>query len=264
MSEDGWFKVARGWRKHPLFGDDPLSKGEAWLWLIENACHAPRQFDAMGTVITVERGQIATSVRRLAEAWKWSKSSVDRFLARLKTGTGDGPMIGTEVGTGQMVITICNYEKYQGGRKSAGTPDGTQGGTHDGTLLGQQRDTNKELNNSLPIGRGAEAPNPIDLKAMVFASGRKLLTDGGTDPKHAGGIVGRWRKTHGDAVILDLLARCQAERPEVPLEWMQAALRSTSPDGQGSRQGSFFNDRRGSERPFYEVVAERRKTGAGA
>lgn len=262
MSDDGWFKVARGWRNHPLFGDDPLSKGEAWLWLIENACHTPRKFDALGTIITVERGQLATSVRRLAEAWKWSKSSVDRFLARLKTGTGDGPMIGTEVGTGQMVITICNYEKYQGGRKSAGTPAGTEGGTPSGTLLGQERDTNKEGNNSLPNGRGAEAPSAIDLKAMVFASGRQVLKASGHSDREAGSILGRMRKTHTDAVILDVLARCEAERPEVPLEWIQAALSRTRADGAASRQGSFFNNNRGSERPFYEVVAERRATGA--
>src|SRR3546814_6268862 len=68
------------------------------------------------------------------------------------------------------------------------------------------------------------------------------------------------RKTYSDAVILDVLARCEAERPEVPLEWIQAALSRTRADGAAPRQGSFFNNNRGSERPFYEVVAERSRS----
>jgi hypothetical protein len=256
MSDDGWFKVKRGWRNNALFGDEPLSKAEAWLWLVENACHKAKLFDASGTIITVERGQLATSVRRLAEAWKWPKSTVDRFLTRLKTGTGDGPMIGTEVGTGQLVITICNYAKYQDGPQRSGTPIGTGSGTPDGTATGQQRDTNKEGNNSVPNGTGDEPPNPMDLKAMVFSSGRKILTDSGVDPKQAGGIIGRWRQKHSDAAVLDALARCQAEQPEVPLEWIAATLRRSG------RQGSFFGSNGGSERPYHEIVAERHKLGA--
>lgn len=255
MSDDSWFKVARGWRSNPLFGDDPLSKGEAWLWLIEHARHAATKFDAAGTIITVDRGQLATSLRRLAEAWKWSKSSVDRFLSRLKTGTGDGPMIETDIGTGQIVITICNYEKYQGGRAKSGTASGTPVGTASGTDVGQQRDTNKEGNKSFPNGKGDEPPKAMDLKAMVFASGRQILIDGGTDPKHVGGIIGRWRQKHTDAAVIDVLARCQAEQPEVPLEWISAAL------NRGGKQGSFFNNG-GSERPYHEVVAERHRLGA--
>src|SRR3546814_12478834 len=72
------------------------------------------------------------------------------------------------------------------------------------------------------------------------------------------------RKTYSDAVILDVLARCEAERPEVPLEWIQAALSRTRADGAAPRQGSFFNNNRASERPFYEVFAEPSNTGATA
>lgn len=262
MKDDGWFVVARGWRSNPLFGDEPLSKGEAWLWLIENARHSPSRYDASGTIIVVERGQIATSVRRLAEAWKWSKSSVDRFLTRLKTGTGDGPMIGTDVGTGQLVITICNYEKYQGERKSGGTPYGTGSETPSGTLLGQERDTNKQGNNTIPYGMGDEPPKPIDLKAMVFSAGRQILKASGHDDRQAGSIIGMWRKTYSDSTVMDVLARCDAERPEVPLEWITKALQATRGNSAGSRQGSLFNGNGGTERPYHEVVASRRRTGA--
>src|SRR3546814_11456724 len=85
---------------------------------------------------------------------------------------------------------------------------------------------------------------------MVFASGRQILKASGHSDREAGSIVGRMRKTYSDAVILDVLARCEAERPEVPLEWIQAALSRTRADGAAPRQGSFFNNNRGSERTF--------------
>lgn len=90
---------------------------------------------------------------------------------------------------------------------------------------------------------------------MVFSSGRQILTESGVDPKQAGGIIGRWRQKHTDAAVIDVLARCQAEQPEVPLEWISAAL------SRGTKQGSFFNNG-GSERPYHEVVAERHRLGA--
>src|SRR3546814_16903924 len=86
--------------------------------------------------------------------------------------------------------------------------------------------------------RGADAPTAIDLKAMVFASGRQILKASGHSDREAGSIVGRMRKTYSDAVILDVLARCEAERPEVPLEWIQAALSRTRAAGAAPRQGT--------------------------
>src|SRR3546814_4574343 len=77
----------------------------------------------------------------------------------------------------------------------------------------------------------ADAPTAIDLKPMVFASGRQILKASGHSDREAGSIVGRMRKTYSDAVILDVLARCEAERPEVTLEWIQAALSRSRADG---------------------------------
>ena len=33
----GWFRTQRDIFKHPMWEDDPLSKREAWMWLIANA-----------------------------------------------------------------------------------------------------------------------------------------------------------------------------------------------------------------------------------
>lgn len=137
MSELGVFAVDRGVFDHPLLANDqPYSRREAWLWLVSEAAWKPRTVGRAGAVIELERGQLAHSIRFMAEAWGWSKSSVDRFLTRLKTGT----MIETDAGTGVVVITICNYDAYQ--RVSLPDRDSTRDEQRDtsGTAPGQTKD----------------------------------------------------------------------------------------------------------------------------
>lgn len=133
---------------HPLFAGDTSRLG-AWMWLVAKACWKPTRFNVGGKTITLERGQYCCSIRDLADAWGWSKSTVDRFLTRLKTET----MIETHSGTGRLVITICNYAKYQDMNDDSGTDDGT----HSGTAAGQQRDIKEQGNKGTTISSEAKA-----------------------------------------------------------------------------------------------------------
>ena len=126
----GWIKLHRGWMDNPALGTP--ERKIAWLWLIENACWKETKVDIKGRTHTLERGQMTYSIRYLSDAWGWSKTSVERFLDRLKTET----MIGTASGTGQNVLTICNYAKYQDSDEQGGTASGTESGTG----AGQERD----------------------------------------------------------------------------------------------------------------------------
>lgn len=158
MSELGVFAVDRAVFSHPLLTTgEPFSRREAWLWLISEAAWKPRKVGRIGAVIELERGQLAHSVRFIADAWGWSKSSVDRFLTRLKTGT----MIGTSTGTGLLVITICNYDAYQ--RLGLPDRDSNRDAERDtsGTAAGQTRNIQsiKEEDMSEPAG-GSDAPKP--------------------------------------------------------------------------------------------------------
>jgi hypothetical protein len=137
MSERGVFALDRGWFDHPQFADEPFTEREAWAWLIAEAAWRTRKRRVGSIVVELKRGQLAASIRFLAERWKWSKSRVERFLKRLKTGT----MIGTDTGTGVLVITLCNYDKYQ----RVSLPGGTECGTEDGTTAGQQRDKREDI-----------------------------------------------------------------------------------------------------------------------
>jgi hypothetical protein len=109
--------IARDLWADTAFADEPFSEREAWVWMICEASWKRREKRIGGTVVETERGQFAASVRFMAEAFKWSKSRVHRFLDRLK----NRDMIGTASGTGILVVTIRNYDKYQSGAEASGT-----------------------------------------------------------------------------------------------------------------------------------------------
>src|SRR5689334_10600758 len=109
MSERGVFAVDRGVFDHDCFADEPFTEREAWMWLIGEAAWKPRGRRIGAVNVSLERGQLAASVRFLADRWRWSKSAVARFLGRLK----NRDMIETASGTGISIITICKYDEYQ-------------------------------------------------------------------------------------------------------------------------------------------------------
>jgi len=135
------YSLKRGWQEHPLFGKEPYSRRDAWCWLIENARFRDGRANVSGKVIPLRRGQLSFSVRFLAQKWRWDKGRVERFLKRLKTEA----MIETHNETGQNIITICNYDKYQLIPNYAET----QSETGNGTQTGQGRDGSGTKKNTL-------------------------------------------------------------------------------------------------------------------
>lgn len=274
----GFVALHRIATEHPLFAAD-VGRFGAWCWMVAKACWRPTRFNVSGKVIMLERGQLCYSVRDLADAWGWSKSAVDRFLTRLKTET----MIETQSGTGRLVITICNYERYQDRSDSTGTPSGTPSGT----AAGQQRDIKEQGNKRTKVSEeanassGADAPQPeepvgrtdlfgsppgptaADVQKAIFATGRSILKAAGHDDRHAGSIIGRWRKQYGDPAVLTALSRCQVEQPEVPVEWVTKALQHqenrSSGGSHANRSGGYHRE---TTRETGERIAARLAAGA--
>jgi hypothetical protein len=140
MSERGVFAVDRGIWDHPLFASrEPLSRREAWLWLISEASWKPRVKRVGSAAIELMRGQLAHSIRFIAEAWCWPKSNVARFLGSLKSET----MIDTKTVHGVSVVTICKYDEYQ----RVSLPDRDSFGTATGTAVGQSWDKQEDIKN---------------------------------------------------------------------------------------------------------------------
>lgn len=132
--------VERSIFSHDIFADEPFTEREAWLWLVMEAAWKPRRVRLKSNLISIERGQLTSSLRFMAERWKWGKNKVARFLKILAE---DG-MILVDCGTAQNVITICNYDKYQSIEQYRGTEAGQTRDT-DGTVAGRRRDKQEHL-----------------------------------------------------------------------------------------------------------------------
>lgn len=224
---DGWTRQYRKRFDNPLWKKEVYCRGRAWDWLVEYACHTPVQIDFNGKIIYLKRGQLSYSVRFLGKRWKWSKSTVDRFLTRLKTGTGDGPMIETDTGTGQLIITICNYSIYQPIKEDVGTASETVAGTPVGTGAGQARDKEEDLEDkkksSVSSLRSDTGAPP--LSEIIFGQGLKFLCKSGVPERQARSVLGKWRKVHGDEKLLAALGKAQREGALDPVAFCEGVFR---------------------------------------
>jgi DNA-binding transcriptional regulator YhcF (GntR family) len=173
---------------HRVLFDHPLFRGRsdwagAFIWMIAEAAWQPRSVRISGWTIKLRRGQLAHSIRYMAQAWGWSKSRVDRFLECLKNEA----VIETQNGTGMNVITICNYSKYQDKKASTGTRGGTQSGTRPGherdkanKETKKQEDKKEESKKERPahISRGTPLPDDWQPSADDLAyAGRLGITE---------------------------------------------------------------------------------------
>lgn len=120
----GTVNVSRGLFDDTAFKAEPMTEREAFLWLVMEARWKAGEKRIGSEVFTLERGQLAVSVRFLASAWQWTKSRTDRYLSRLQSAE----MIQREIGTAAQTITICNYDKYQGERDTSRDSGGTRAG----------------------------------------------------------------------------------------------------------------------------------------
>lgn len=144
MIDDGWYKMHRGWMDHPALRDN--DDRVAWIWLIEHAAFDRTTINISGQPINLERGELSYSIRYMAEALSVSKKKVETMLARFEKWELIGKKKGTAWGTGQGIISICNYSQYQGELTNRGQLRGQQGDSK-GTNKKELR--NKELRNVL-------------------------------------------------------------------------------------------------------------------
>src|SRR5689334_21579460 len=59
-----------------FFRHEQMSQREAWIWLVAGAAWFPRQRRIETHVVDLNRGQLAVSVRFLAEAWRWEPTKL--------------------------------------------------------------------------------------------------------------------------------------------------------------------------------------------
>jgi|GEM_PF-3263911 len=143
MSDAGYVRLYRSLIGHAAFRND--AEAMAFAWMIARAAWKPSRVRYKGHALTLNRGQVAISVRDFADAMDRDKGWVERLLRRLKTET----MIETHTETGVMVVTICKYDEYQAEAEPRETPRETLRETH----ARQTQDTEQrreELKKAIP------------------------------------------------------------------------------------------------------------------
>jgi hypothetical protein len=146
----GYYLMYRGWIEHPALNIGPFDPRSRWVDMIEQAAWRPHRRNIAGKVFELQRGEFTASIRFLATRWGVGKGVVERFIARLKTET----MIETRTETGQLIIRICNYDRFQRAPEDAETPSETAAET----AAGQQQDssgTKENTSNSVNAKKGS-------------------------------------------------------------------------------------------------------------
>lgn len=113
----GFIKISRSLFDHFLWKENRVySRAEAWIDLIRTASYRPEDHFCQSGCLSLNTGELAASVRYLAQRWSWSKDRVERFLENLsKEGmirTETRTATRTPTRTGVTVISLCNYGKF--------------------------------------------------------------------------------------------------------------------------------------------------------
>ena len=143
MSADaGFVKLYRSLLGHPAFRND--AEAMAFAWMVIRASWKPTRVRYKDRAINLQRGQLAMSVRDMGAAMDRDKAWVERLWKRLKAET----MIETVTEAGVSVVTICNYDVFQGERDTAETVRETPNETGARQVQDTEQRTEEDKNTS--------------------------------------------------------------------------------------------------------------------
>jgi hypothetical protein len=234
VSERGVFAVDRGVFDHPKFSDNkPLSKLEAWLWLLSTAAWKPVRRRISGRTIDLQRGQLVASTRFMATRWRWTEPRVRRFLALLKSDADNEAEVDTQTDAGITVITICKYDRYQRVSLPVDAPaDAARDAANDAPTTQERRkeEDTKDTKGSEAKASGALAPIYTDARHQLWAEGVPILVSLGEKEARSRQMVGLWLKqTSDDATrVLGAIQRARDQRVHGPVAWITRALNNGS------------------------------------
>jgi hypothetical protein len=137
IHDEGWVKLHRKSIRSQVFQNDGLWK--VWTWCLMKANHednwVPIKTGKGMSEVFVERGQFIFGRNTAAKELRMRPRTVHKRMVKL----GNMQNCTLKSDTHYTVVTILNYELYQGSGKTKGTTQGTG--------KGQARDTNKNYKN---------------------------------------------------------------------------------------------------------------------
>ena len=159
MSEEnkkiGFIVLYRSIRKNWLW--EHPDKLRAWLDILLEVNHAPKKVMIKGKLFICDRGESLNSLKTWAKRWGWSINKVKRFLLVLESDS----MIELKTERQTTSVTVCNYESYQGKRKSNETQKETKREPNENQTETNNND-NKE-NNEKNKGKRTASRKPVVL-----------------------------------------------------------------------------------------------------
>jgi uncharacterized phage protein (TIGR02220 family) len=186
----GWIKLWRRLKDSDFWLGEKFTRAQAWVDLLMLANYGDGCFRVRGQRVEVKRGQLAYSEVTLAERWKWSRNRVRRYLSELSGKTEQ--KIEQQKSNLTTLITIKNYDLYQGDGTPNGTPNGTPDGTHNKKKKNikkkKERDIYPYPSQELKKG-GATKETPEIVKSVVAYLNEKTTSKFNPDLKSTKNLI---------------------------------------------------------------------------
>ena len=108
MDNQGWIKIFRSIEQSAVWAD-PL-RLKAWIWSLLHANYEDAEWIRNGSIVTIHKGQCATSNRKLQLAWNCCSKTVTKILKQFE----ELNMIRVESpGKRYTLLTVEKYSLYQ-------------------------------------------------------------------------------------------------------------------------------------------------------
>ena len=171
----GWIKLYRQIQESDFWlNDEPFDRRSAWIDLLMMANYENKTMIFDGNRVEIKRGQVLTSVRKLAHRWGWSPRRTLHYLRLLE----ECDMVTRDSNSRRTLLTIVKYDDYQicqntndnssdnsnvhtNDNSSDNTNDNTNDNTHDNTNDPQL----KNIKNIKNIRNIFIAPSVDDVRA---------------------------------------------------------------------------------------------------
>lgn len=216
----GWVAMKRGLNDHPIFQGQPL-RIAVWYWMVSTAAWQRTSQDLGGKRITIERGQLLTSYRQMSAATGVGVQVIRTLLDQLTNQHA----INTATNTGRLLITICNYDKYQAGGTDANTPakrDLTSDQHTKEQVNKKQTPPSEEATASLGPDGSEQIVEYDAVNRAVWQAGKGFLAAKGV--ANPGAMIGRWLKANKPLAVLAAIDAAQKSGTEEPIPYITAAL----------------------------------------
>lgn len=189
MNSEGYIKISRKVMDNKFYFSEPFTRIAAWIDLLLMANYKPSVIYVRGIKIDIDRGQIATSSKALAERWRWSRGKVERYLNELEMEQ----QIEQQKNNVITLLSITNYNKYQDNKTADRAADGQQIEQQieqqtDTSNKDKEINTKKEYINTLSLSRTREEQIGFEVygefqNVYLKPSQRRALTERFGDEK---------------------------------------------------------------------------------